>query len=99
MVEAARQEWPRGSVDALIRGGSSATAEANGQADELSPGARVAANGGFDGGARGDLSRTPADFGSTLDAAMRGAAAEKRERQVHRGGGSISRPRGHNGIR
>ena len=86
------------AMDALIRG-QTLVDEAALSAEPLSPAAQIAASGGFDGGARGDLSRTPADFGSTLDAAMRGAAAEKRERQVHRGGGSISRPPAPRGIR
>jgi len=88
------------ALDEFIRGGRSVQADDD-QEDEARDNVPPAAMpGGFDGGAGGRGSFVGAGGGASfeLGAEVRGALIERRERQVHRGGGSVSRPRGANGV-
>jgi hypothetical protein len=88
---------PRLGVDDWIRRASGRPAPA-GDSDEededgggLSPAARVAASGGFDGDAGRDAwGQRPVERhgSSTIDASIRGALIAKRQRRIWLGGGA-----------
>jgi hypothetical protein len=83
-------------MNRLFRGEPEPSADGEGDGDEdRAP----VAHGGFDGGSGGRQSLVePAQEMHNVGAELRGAMAERRERRIHRGGGSTTRPHGQNGI-
>jgi hypothetical protein len=90
------------AMNALFRGRPALSGDGDEEEEEdgdvLSPAARVAAGGGFDGGARGERPIERQDSSASINALLRGAMAEKRDRLILRGGGDMSVSRGPNGV-